>query len=182
MIIELYWNRNEQAITETDKKYNRYCFSVANNILENNEDSEECVNETWLKSWNAIPPCRPDKLRLFLAKITRNLSLDRFRRKNSVKRGSGQMVLALDELCDCVSDRSDVESRLSSEELAKTVNSFLQALTKRECDIFIRRYFFVEPTDKIANRYLIKESHVLVILSRTRAKLKAWLEDAGYFV
>lgn len=181
-IITLYWNRNEQAIAETDKKYGPYCYRVAHNILTSIEDSEECVNDTWLHTWNAIPPERPGVLRAFLAKITRNLSLDRYRRLFSAKRGSGETPLALEELEESIPGNSSVEAEISGHELEEAVNRFIQSLPKRDGDIFLRRYFFVDPVSVIAGQVGISERNCLVILSRTRKKLKDYLEKEGFTV
>ena len=111
-IIELYWQKNADAISETVNKYGAYCFAIAENILHDIEDAEECVNDTWLHAWNAIPPQRPNVFRMFLAKITRNLSLDRFNARNAEKRGGGEMSLVLDELAECLAGETDVEAGL----------------------------------------------------------------------
>lgn len=140
-IVELYWQRDESAIRETETKYGQYCFSIAFNILSDTEDSKECVNDTWLRAWNAIPPSRPDRLRIFLAKITRNLSFDKYRLKAANKRGGGEITLALEELGECVSSALDVEFEFYEQELVKSLNGFLYALPKRESNIFLRRYF-----------------------------------------
>ena len=109
-IVELYWQKNADAIKETDSKYGAYCFAIADNILHNKEDSEECVNDTWLNAWNAMPPQKPTKLQMFLAKITRNLSFNRFNARSAEKRGGGEIVLVLDELAECLARETDVES------------------------------------------------------------------------
>ena len=109
-IIELYWKKNTDAISKTADKYGAYCYAIAKNILHNHEDSEECVNDTWLHAWNAMPPQKPNVLRLFLAKITRNLSLDRFNVRNAEKRGGGEITLVLDELVECFNGGADTET------------------------------------------------------------------------
>ena len=108
-IVELYWQKNADAISETSNKYGGYCFAIADHILNNTEDSEECVNDTWLHVWNAIPPQKPNVLRMFLAKITRNLSVNRFKARSAEKRGGGEILLVLDELADCLAGETDVE-------------------------------------------------------------------------
>lgn len=182
MIITLYWNRNEQAIAETDSKYGPYCYRVAHNVLSDPEDSEECVNDTWLHAWNVIPPERPNILRSFLAKITRNLSLDRYRQRTAAKRGGGETELALEELEESIPGNSRVEEAISEQELALAINRFLSTLPKRDGDIFLRRYFYMDPTSVIASSYDINERNCLVILSRTRKKLKEHLEKEGFAV
>lgn len=179
-IVELYWRREERAVEETDRKYGPYCHTVAYNILHNHEDSEECVSDTWLRSWNAMPPHRPAKLQLFLAKITRNLAFDRFKRNTAHKRGAGEMTLVLDELEECIPGPTDVEAELEAKELAQTVNRFARQLPERERNLFVRRYFFTEPVSRIAEKYGLTENNTSVILSRVRQKLKAHLEKEGY--
>lgn len=179
-IIDLYWQRDERAIAESEVKYGSYCHGIAYHILANHEDAGECVNDTWFRAWNAMPPNRPGILRLFLAKITRNLSIDKWKAKSAKKRGGSQMEVALEELADCVADTADVEGIVARKELEKVINVFLHSLPERECNIFLRRYFYVEDAAEIAGRYALKESNVLMILSRTRKKLRQYLEKEGY--
>lgn len=179
-IIELYNKREETAIEQTAEKYGKYCFSIANNILHNDEDSEECVNDTWLKAWNAIPPTVPMYLRVFLGKITRNLSFDKYRASHSESRGGGEFPVVLDELAEVVAGSYDVEKQYEQKELVKAINTYLKKLPERDCNIFIRRYFYAEETGKIAKRYGIKESNVLMILSRTRKKLHTFLKKEDF--
>lgn len=181
-IIDLYFKRDETAIVESDLKYGAYCRTVADNILHNREDTEECINDTWLRAWNAMPPTRPNVLKLFFARITRNISFDRYKRGMAKKRGGGEIDIALSELEDCIASRSDVEEEIEMRELEATINRFLGTVSEKERNIFIRRYFYVEKVSSIAERYGIRESGVFVILSRTRAKLKKHLTDEGYFI
>lgn len=178
-ILDLYWAREERAIEESQKSYGRYCYSIAWNILYDREDSDECVNDTWLRAWNAIPPERPGKLALFLGTITRNLSLDRWKGKHTVKRGSGEMMFALDELAECVPDVHTVEDAVWAGELERLLNQFLHELPEQECNIFLRRYWYVEEYSEIAGRYGMKLNTVKTSLFRTRAKLKQFLEKEG---
>lgn len=179
-IIQLFFQRKEEAIKETYKKYGSYCFKIANNILGNREDSEECLNDTWLRIWDSIPPTRPVHFRLFLAKIVRNLSVNRYRSRCTNKRGKGEMALVLDELEECIKGPSDVESLYIAEELQSTINKFVRGLPEKEGNIFIRRYFYSDPIKDISNRYHISENNVRVMLHRTRNKLKVRLEREGY--
>lgn len=181
-IIDLYFARDEMAITETQMKYGSYCFSVANNILNNREDSEETVSDTWLRAWTTIPPQRPGVLKMYLAKITRNLAFSAYRTRTAAKRGGGEMELALEELDRCLPSRVSVESTVSAKELGRAVRAFLDTLSEREQNIFIRRYFFVEEIEAIAVRYELKTGNVQKILSRTRQKLKRFLIQEGYDV
>lgn len=177
-IIALYWKRNENAITQTKNKYHTYCFSIALRILDLYEDAEECTADTYLRVWNSIPPTKPSCFKSFLAKITRNLAFDKFRCKHSQKRGC-EMTLVLDELENCIPSRTSVDDELLGKEMREYINRFLQTLPLRERNIFLRRYFFVEKTEEIAKHYALKESYVLVILSRTRQKLRNYLESEG---
>ena len=181
-IIELYFARNEQAITESSYKYGHYCTSIALNILHNMQDAEECVNDTWLRAWNSIPPARPDYLQLYLGSITRHISLDMFRKNTTVKRGGGEIVLALDEIRDIVAPDTDVSAQIAEQEFSDIFNRFLWSLPERECNIFLRRYYYLDPIALIAKRYGLRVSNVQKILSRTRVKLRAALEKEGYAV
>lgn len=181
-IIELYWQRNEEAIRESDEKYGRYCLVVANTILLDEQDSEECVSDTWLRAWSAIPPQRPNVLKMFFAKITRNLSVDRLKAKTAQKRGGGEVVLILEELQECIASQGNAESEYMGKELGGSINRFVRALPEREGNLFIRRYFFGENVGSIAKRYGLTAHNTVVILSRVRQKLKHHLEQEGFFV
>lgn len=178
-IVELFWKRDTDAITESSNKYGSYCFSIANNILHSKEDSEECVNDTWLKAWNTIPPQKPTKLQMFLAKITRNLSFDRFSARTAEKRGGGEIHLVLDELAECLASESDVASDYEYKELGKCIRQFVNTLPNRDRNVFLRRYFFTDSVAEISVRYSMTENYVMVILSRTRKKLKNHLQLEG---
>lgn len=179
-IIENFWQRNEQAIQESNNKYGKYCYIIANNILHDHEDSEECVNDTWLKAWLAIPPQRPMKLKWFFAKITRNLSLNKYKSKKANKRSNGEVSLILDELSECLGGSNEVESEYMAKELGNAVNIFVHSLHQRECNVFIRRYFYSEPISCIADRYGLTVHNTTVMLSRTRKKLKQHLEKEEF--
>ncbi|MBQ9079919.1 MAG: sigma-70 family RNA polymerase sigma factor [Clostridia bacterium] len=181
-IIALYGARDEAAIRETAAKYGGYCFSIANNILANEQDSEECVNDTYLRTWNCIPPQNPNNFKMFLAKITRNLALDRYRAQTCVKRGGGEVVTALDEIAELVADTTEVDGEVAEREFANMLNAFLHSLPERECNIFVRRYFYMDEIENIARKYRLRESNVLVILSRTRKKLRENLRKKGYMI
>lgn len=181
-ILDLYFARDEQAVAETDRKYGRYCFTLARSILNNEQDCEETVSDTYLKAWNSIPPQRPRVFKMFLAKITRNLAFSRWRSSTAQKRGGGEMELVLEELSGCISAPGGVEDRMNAQELANAIRAFLDTLPVREQDIFLRRYFFVEESEIIANRYGMKKATVQRTLSRTRDKLKKYLTQEGYAV
>ena len=180
-IVALYWQRNADAIKETENKYGAYCFSIADNILHSKEDAEECVNDTWLRTWDAIPPQRPNKLQMFLAKITRNLSFNRYKARTAEKRGGGEISLVLDELAECVAGDAAVEQAYAAKELSECIRLFVRALPERDGNVFMRRYFFTESVSEIAKKYALTENHVMVILSRTRKKLKTQLIKEGFY-
>ena len=181
-IIDLYWARLEQAIQETDTKYGGYCRAIAHNILKSMEDSEECVSDTWLRAWNAMPPQRPSVLSAFLGRITRNLSLDRYKAARAEKRGGSSFPAALDELSECVPAPGRVEHALEERELAEAIDRFLRTLPERECSMFLRRYWYVDSVQSIAARYSIKENTAKSILFRTREKLRRYLAGEGIIV
>lgn len=178
-IVDLYWARSESAISETDKKYGRYCYYIAYNILHNNEDTEECVNDTYLNAWGAMPDQRPSKLSTFLGKITRNLSLNRWESYHAAKRGFGQIPLTLDELHECIPSIESVDRIVDDLALAEIFNRFLAALPKEKRIIFLRRYWYLSPIAEIAADYLMSESKVKMSLLRSRNALKQVLEKEG---
>ena len=180
-IVSLYWARDELALQETAKKYGPYCHTIAYNVVRNRQDAEECVNDTYVQAWNAMPPQKPSKLRLFLAKITRNLSFNRFNARSAQKRGGGEIVLVLDELSECIAAAGSAEQEYEAKELEQCVRLFVRALPKRERNVFVRRYFYTEPIAAIAQRYKLTESNALAILSRTRKTLKTHLTREGFF-
>lgn len=178
-IIDLYWARSEQAVDETEKRYGKFCFRIAYNILSNHDDSEECVNDTYLQTWNSIPPRRPNKLSAFLGKITRNLALKRYEMRTAQKRGGGEVMLALEELGECIPDPNTVEQELDNRMLADALNRFLGGLSQDARKIFLRRYWQLCPVKEIASFYGISESKVKMTLMRTREKLRGFLEREG---
>ena len=159
-ILDLYFARNEEAITETDRKYGSYCYSIANRILCSNEDSEETVSDTYWQAWNSIPPQCPNFLKLFLAKITRNLALNRLQKLSAAKRGGGEVELVLEELAGCIPGTEQIDDQLNAKELARVIRAFLDTLPERDQDIFLQRYFFFDDADTIAVRYRIKRANV----------------------
>ena len=178
-IIELYWNRDEAAIAATDNTYGNYCYSIAYNILSNNEDAEECVNDTWLNAWKSIPPQRPNRLSTYLGKITRNLSLNRYKLLTAQKRGKGQVELALSELEGCVPAQGNMEQITDEMALVNAIETFLRAQPRTERNIFIGRYWYLYPIRDLAGAYRMSESKVVSMLHRMRNKLKLHLEKEG---
>ena len=178
-IVELYWARSERAIPETADKYGRYCFSIAFNVLHNREDSEECVNDTYLHAWNGMPEQRPNKLSAFLGRITRNLSLNRWDKYSAEKRGAGQADLALEELRECVPAPDCTERVVDDMALAELFNRFLASLTAENRRIFMRRYWYLSSIKEIAAEYGLSESKVKMSLLRSRNTLRLLLEKEG---
>ncbi len=181
-IIALFLSRDENAIRRTHEKYGSYCYSIAYRILTSREDSEECVNDTYLKTWRAIPPQRPRRLQHFLGKITRNLALDRYHWRTAGKRGGGEVQLSLDELSACIPALSDPQQVLEGKELTERLNLFLAGLTQENRKIFLMRYWNFSSVAEIAAFYGITESKVKMTLLRTREKLRAYLEKEGITV
>ena len=182
LIINLFNERSEAAISETAAKYGKYCHAIAYNILFNEEDSEECVNDTYLKAWEAIPPQNPYKLSAFLGKITRNLAITKYRYNNTGKRGSGQVALVLEELSECVPAKNSTEQEVSDKLFLEVLNSFLAELPAEKRRIFLQRYWYLRPVSDIAREFSISESKVKMILLRTRNNLKLVLEKEGIIV
>lgn len=179
-IIQLYWDRNDQAIIATSEKYGHYCKAIAKNILNNEEDAEECVNDTYLNAWNSMPTHWPEQLAAFLGKITRNLSFNKYKRSHAEKRGGGEIALILDELTDCVSDIDNVEQIIDRQELAKAINSFAKSLSVKKRTIFVRRYWYADSVSDIARDYGMLQGTVSKTLERTRKQLKAYLTERGF--
>ena len=183
IIIDMYFARDEQAIACTRDKYGRLLRSIAYGILKSHEDSEECENDTYLKTWSVIPPTRPSALQEFLAKITRNLSLDRYDSMHAAKRGAGEVPLMLDELEECIPDQggSATDDESDDEELKRILNKFLEGLPQDARKIFMRRYFFGDSVNEIADKLGFGKSKVKMSLSRSRDSLKVLLEKEGYY-
>ena len=181
-IIALFNERSETALSETAKKYGRYCRTVAYNILRNEEDSEECVNDTWLRAWDAIPPQCPERLSVFLGKITRNLALNRYKHKNREKRGGGQTLLVLEELAECVPGAESTEEAAGEALLVDVLNRYLEGLPAEKRKIFMRRYWYMSSVKEIAEEFGLSESKVKMTLLRLRNKLKQTLEKEGIIV
>ncbi len=178
-IVELYWKRLESAISETAEKYGRYCYRIAYNILTNAEDAEESVNDTYFSTWNALPPQRPDVLSAFLGKITRRISIDRWRRRTAEKRGGSATALVLDELEDCVASGQSVEREAEEHELVEAINTFLSGLSTDARNVFVCRYFFMASIKEICEGFGYSQSKTKSMLSRTRRSLRAYLEKEG---
>ncbi len=178
-IIQLYWARDERAIEETDLAYGKYCRTISCTILGSSEDAEECVNDTYLHTWNAIPPKKPDKLSAFLGRICRNLSIDRIRKKSARKRGGSEWTAALEELEPFVPGGDDPEKNMEDAELAQSLEAFVRGLPERDQALFLRRYYFLQPIAEVAEGCGMRENAAKVALYRIREKLKKHLEREG---
>lgn len=181
-IIELFWERSETAVAETEEKYGKYCRYIAYGILRDKAETEECVNDTWLSAWNSIPPTRPNKLSAFLGRITRNLSLNRRDKRLAKKRGGGRTALVLDELAECIPAPKNADRVVENIALTDALNRFLKSLTEEKRRIFLRRYWYMSPVKEIADEYGLTESKVKMTLLRTREELKAFLEKEEIYL
>lgn len=180
-IVALYWARQEQAIQETAEQYGRYCYAIAYGILSNREDAEESVNDTYMGAWNSMPPHRPAVLATFLGKLTRRISLNRWRYRNAQKRGGGEPALALEELLECIPAGERLDETLEAEALAALLNKFLDGLPETERHVFVRRYWHLAPVAEICQQFGFSKSKVETMLYRTRGKLRLRLEKEGFF-
>ena len=176
-IIELYFCRDEKALTETARKYGNYCYTVAFSVLNSMEDSKETVNDTYLELWNTIPPERPTVLSAFIGKITRRLAIGRWRKNTAVKRGGGEFEVTLDELSECMSDNTNVEKIVEGKLVVSTINEFLKKLPDTERNVFICRYWYADSVKSVAKQFGFSESKVKSMLMRTRTKLKQKLAE-----
>ena len=176
-IIELFFRRMEQAIWELDAKYGRACYKLALNIVNDSQDAEECVNDTYLGVWNAIPPQRPKSLLAFVCRIARNVSINRYKRDPARKHGTYDVCF--DELQECIPSNETVEARYDADELSRLIDDFLDALDKKSRMLFVRRYYYMDSFADVAAAAGMKEGAVRTRLSRLRGKLKEFLESRG---
>lgn len=177
-IIELFWNRDETAVTELNEKYGAYCHTIALNVLSNNEDAEECVNEAFFRVWNAIPPERPKMLRAWLGRIVLNVSLSLWEKNHAKKRYAG-IDLILSELEDCIPSKQDVERQLEAKEIVQIIDLWLGSLSERDRTLFVRRYWFGDSVKELAAKCSVSPSRMAKILFTLRSKLKIALEKEG---
>ena len=179
-IVQLYWDRDEQAISATAEKYGSYCAVIAGNILGNPEDAEECVNDAYMCAWNAMPPHRPRVLSTFLGKLTRNVALNRYRHNTAGRRGGGEAPAVLDEIAEFVSGSDSVEQEICRRELVHAINAFLGRLPEDKRSLFICRYWYFDSISGLALRFGMTEGHVSVTLNRLRRKLRNYLSEGGF--
>lgn len=179
-IIELYWQRNEKAISHTDTKYGKYLFTIAYNIVNDRLDSEECLNDTYLGTWNQIPPKRPNVFQLFLARITRNIAIDKYRKESANKRLTSELTCSLSELRECMSHEPSVEEEYAIREMCKILNEYLHGIPEKEEFIFVCRYYYSDKITDIANMLGTSERTVYRALATMREEFKKKLEEEGY--
>ncbi len=177
-IIDLYFARDEQAIAETEQKYGRFCWRIAMNVLDVWEDAEECISDTWLSAWKQIPPTVPQSLKAFLGRIVRNLSISRLRAMRAKKRYNGMEVL-LSELGDCVPSDQHVEQTVEAKELSGYISEWLDSLSEEDCALFVRRYWFGDPVQELAEKCGITATQMAQRMLRLRKSLRAALEQKG---
>lgn len=180
-IVSLYWERKEEAIQETARKYGTYCYKIAYNILYNKEDAKESVNDTYMNAWNSMPPHKPKILSTFLGKITRYICLKKWRDSRAQKRGGGETALALDELLECIPDKKGIDETLEAKELARILDVFLQELPIMERRVFVCRYWYLDGISDIARQFNCSQSKIKSMLYRTRKKLLTRLRKEGVF-
>ena len=178
-IVDLYWDRNEEAIACTQQKYGAYLLKIARNILSDAQDSEECVNDTYLAAWNSMPENRPKTLSTYLGRIVRQISIDVFRKKNSLKRGGSEYVLSYSELEEDVSGGADPLKEIEAAELAEAVSEYIRSLKDIDRELFIRRYYYFDPVKEIAAGCGLSESNAKTKLFRLRKELKEHLRKEG---
>lgn len=179
-IIDLYWQRSDRAVAETDRKYGRYCHAIAFNVCPSHEDAEECVNDTWLQAWNRIPPERPRVLPAFLGTITRRLAISRWRTQSRKKRGGGEVPIALEELAECIPGDADPEKSVETRELREAIRRFVSGLSEDERQVFIARYWYLAPVEEIARRMEFSASKTKSMLFRMRGRLRETLREEAF--
>lgn len=179
-IVELYLNRDENAIRETDIKYQKYCYSIAYNILHNIEDANEIVNDTYWGAWSSIPPNVPKVLSTFLGKITRNISLKKLRTVNSAKRRNEEVNIIFDEISDCISSKQNIENEIEAKELSLFINHFLYSLSETERSVFVCRYWYFDSISDISEHSGFSQSKVKSMLFRIRNKLHKKLKEGDF--
>ena len=178
-IVDLYWARDEKAIDATDKKYGKYLYTIAYNIVHDDMDCEECLNDTYLGTWNRIPPTRPTIFHVFLSKIMRNIAIDRYRQNTAAKRVPSELVVSLDELDDCMICDPSAEEEYAISEIARVMNAYLESLSEREQLVFVCRYYYSDYIADIARMLRVSESTVRRELEKIRQNLKVALEKEG---
>lgn len=180
-IVQLFWDRNEDAVSETKKQYEQYCMYIANNVLQNKQDAEECFNDALLSVWKSIPPHKPENLKTYIGKIVHEIAIDRWRTNNRQKRIKTEFALSLDEIEEVIPDNS-FDEQIDERELTAEISRYLKSLDEVKRNVFIRRYWYYDSIDDICKRYGFGKSKVLVMLKRTRDGLYLYLKKEGYII
>lgn len=178
-IIALYWHRQERAISETDTKYGKYLYTIAINILRDHLDAEECMNDTYLGTWNSIPPNRPNRLQVFLSKITRNIALGRIRKRTAEKRIPSELMLSLQELDECVCFEIGEDEKYLIHRLSEVLNRYLRSLSERQLFVFVCRYYYADSIESIAKMLGLSKNTIFRVLAKMRCGLKEQLIAEG---
>ena len=178
-IIDLYWQRNESAIPETDRKYGRYLYTIAYNILHDSRDCEECLDDTYFSTWNRIPPTKPTIFQIFLSKITRNVAVDTYRKNRAEKRIPSEMINSLDELGECIPHPFSVEDEIHIRQISFVLNDYLATLSKKQITIFVCRYYYCDSIEQIAQMMNVNPSTVYRQLTKIKDGLKQKLDAEG---
>lgn len=179
-LLALYFARNESALAETEARFGGYCYTIAYNILGSAQDAEECVNDTLLRLWDAIPPAQPDDFYAYIAALTRNLARNRYRRDHAKKRCGAEADLALEELIQMPAASETVEDTVDGRQLGAALNSFLSGLPQKQRVVFVQRYWYGMPVDEIAAEQHLPKGTVTVTLMRVRKKLQSYLQEEGF--
>jgi len=181
-IVELYWQRNEQAIKETDIKYKQFLLSIAYNIVHDTSDSEECLNDTYIGAWNSIPPARPTSLQAFLATIMRRTAIDCYKARKRQKRTASELTVSMSEVEDFIAGENDAYSKTDAIELGQIISDFSRSLSDRRLYIFMSRYYFARPIKEIARLLECSESTVNKEIAAVKCDLQERLEKEGYYI
>ena len=181
VIVQKFWDRDERAISESKKRYENYCLYIANNILSDRQDAEECLNDALLAAWNSIPPQKPKNLRTYLGKLIREIAIDRWRKNKAQKRISSEFLVSLDELEGIIGE-NEVDSSIEEAELSRLISLFLRSVRETERNVFVRRYWYCDSIRSICGRYGFGKSKVLMMLKRMRDKLAEYLKKEGYIL
>ena len=181
-IIELYWNRDEKAIAETDKKYRNYLYSIAYNIVNDRLDTEECLNDTYLGTWERIPPARPNIFKVFLSKIVRDIAISRYRKNSAQKRIPSEMKVTLNELDECLATNPSAEEDYLTAKVIEIINAYLKTISRRKELIFVCRYYYADKISNIAKMLGVSENTVFRDLAEIRTDIKELLKKEGYFL
>lgn len=180
-VVQMFWDRDENAVSESARRYGDYCFSIANNVLRDRRDSEECLNDALLAAWRSIPPQKPENLKTYLGKLVREIAISRWRSNNRQKRIRSDFLCSLDEMAEIISGGA-FDEELEEAELSREISRFLSSVDRTKRNVFIRRYWYCDPVESICRRYGFGKSKVLMMLKRTRDDLARHLKEKGFLI